>query len=65
MSLSAEEIIASASKLSPDDQAAVDAAWKDEIGRRIEGIKNGRVNTTPAEEAERMVRRPTREGVSI
>jgi putative addiction module component (TIGR02574 family) len=34
----------------------VEAAWSDEIARRIAGIDAGRVKTIPAEEAERMIR---------
>ena len=78
MNLSAEQIIASATQLSPEDQAAVadallqklmdadhgpeesvaevDAAWHDEIGRRVADIESGRVKAIPAEEAERMIR---------
>lgn len=32
------------------------AAWKDEIALRIADIDSGRVQTVPAEEAERMIR---------
>ncbi|HJQ78732.1 MAG TPA: addiction module protein [Lacipirellulaceae bacterium] len=34
----------------------VEAAWSDEIARRIADIDSGRVKTIPAEEAERMIR---------
>lgn len=41
----------------PEEPAAeVEAAWEDEIGKRIAEIDNGRVKTIPAEEAERMIR---------
>jgi putative addiction module component (TIGR02574 family) len=39
-----------------EPQDEVDAAWREEIARRIEDIKSGRVKTIPAEEAERMIR---------
>ena len=32
------------------------AAWKDEIARRVNDVKSGRITTVPAEEAERMIR---------
>jgi putative addiction module component (TIGR02574 family) len=38
----------------PPDE--VEAAWSDEIARRIADIDSGRVKTIPAEEAERMIR---------
>jgi putative addiction module component (TIGR02574 family) len=34
----------------------VEAAWREEIGRRLDSIETGRVQTIPAEEAERMIR---------
>lgn len=34
----------------------VAAAWKDEIARRIADVDSGRVQTIPADEAERMIR---------
>ncbi|EAQ79372.1 hypothetical protein DSM3645_02813 [Blastopirellula marina DSM 3645] len=41
----------------PEEPAAeVQAAWKDEIARRLEDVKRGRVATIPADEAERMIR---------
>ena len=41
----------------PEDPAdEVEAAWSDEIARRIADIDSGRVKTIPAEEAERMIR---------
>jgi putative addiction module component (TIGR02574 family) len=38
----------------------VEAAWADEIARRIADIDSGRVKTIPAEEAERMIRKNAR-----
>ena len=41
----------------PEDPAdEVEAAWSDEITRRIADTDSGRVKTIPAEEAERMIR---------
>jgi putative addiction module component (TIGR02574 family) len=41
----------------PEEPAdEVEAAWSDEIARRIADIDSGRVKTIPAEEAERMIR---------
>jgi hypothetical protein len=41
----------------PEEPAdEVEAAWGDEIARRIADIDSGRVKTIPAEEAERMIR---------
>ncbi len=41
----------------PEDPAEeVEAAWEDEIARRIADIDSGRVKTIPSEEAERMIR---------
>ena len=37
----------------PADEVA--AAWKDEIGRRIDGIDSGRVKTIPSEEAWKII----------
>ena len=34
----------------------VEAAWKEEIARRIADIDSGRMKTIPADEAERMIR---------
>jgi putative addiction module component (TIGR02574 family) len=34
----------------------VEAAWREEIARRIVDVDSGRVTTIPAEEAERMIR---------
>jgi putative addiction module component (TIGR02574 family) len=40
----------------PEEPAdEVEAAWSDEIARRIADIDSGRVKTIPAEEAERMI----------
>ncbi len=39
-----------------DSATEVDAAWSDEIERRLNDIDRGRVKTIPAEEAERMIR---------
>lgn len=36
--------------------AQVDAAWSDEIRRRIADIESGRIKTIAAQEAERMIR---------
>ena len=38
----------------PVDDVAT--AWKDEIARRIADVDHGRVQTVPAEQAERMIR---------
>ena len=38
----------------PADEVA--SAWRDEIARRIADVDSGRVQTIPAEEAERMIR---------
>ena len=38
----------------PPDE--VEAAWSEEIARRIADIDSGRVKTIPAEEAERIIR---------
>lgn len=41
----------------PEDPAdEVEAAWSEEIARRIADIDSGRVKTIPAGEAERMIR---------
>jgi len=41
----------------PEEPAdEVEAAWADEIARRIADIDSGRVKTIPAEEAERIIR---------
>jgi putative addiction module component (TIGR02574 family) len=41
----------------PEEPAdEVEAAWGEEIARRIADIDSGRVRTIPAEEAERMIR---------
>jgi putative addiction module component (TIGR02574 family) len=41
----------------PEEQPdEVEAAWSDEIARRIDDIDSGRVKTIPADEAERMIR---------
>jgi putative addiction module component (TIGR02574 family) len=37
----------------------VEAAWSDEIARRIADIDSGRVKTVPSEEAEMIIRRAT------
>jgi Putative addiction module component len=48
----------------PDEPAdEVEAAWSDEIARRIADIDSGRVKTIPAEEAERMIRRDAKPSV--
>jgi putative addiction module component (TIGR02574 family) len=40
----------------PEDPAdEVEAAWSDEIARRIADIDSGRVKTIPSKEAERMI----------
>lgn len=41
----------------------VQDAWKDEIAQRIADIDAGRVQTIPAEEAERMIRSDSRPAV--
>jgi hypothetical protein len=41
----------------PEEPAdEVEAAWSDEIARRIADIDSGRVKTIPSDEAERMIR---------
>ncbi len=41
----------------PEENAELaQAAWKQEIARRIEEIDSGRVKTIPSDEAERMIR---------
>jgi len=48
----------------PVDRADdVQAAWSDEIARRIADIESGRVKTIPADEAERMIRGKVRPDV--
>ena len=45
----------------PEEPAdEVEAAWREEIARRIADIDSGRVKTIPAEEAERMIWGETR-----
>jgi putative addiction module component (TIGR02574 family) len=39
-----------------EPQDEVEAAWSDEIARRIAEIDSGKVQTIPAEEAERLIR---------
>jgi putative addiction module component (TIGR02574 family) len=39
-----------------EPEEEVEAAWGEEIARRIADIDSGRVKTIPAEEAERMIR---------
>jgi len=47
----------------PEEPAdVVEAAWSDEIARRIADIDSGRVKTIPAEEAERIIRGDARPG---
>lgn len=41
---------------SEESSANVQAAWKEEIARRIDDINNGHITTIPADEAERMIR---------
>lgn len=43
-----------------DSPAEVEAAWAQEIGKRLEDIDSGRVETIPADEAERMIRQGER-----
>lgn len=46
-----------AEEFGPDeDTKLVEAAWSDEIRRRLDDIDHGRVKTIPADEAERMIR---------
>ena len=41
----------------PDDPVReVQAAWSDEIARRLAEVDSGRVKTVPAEQAEQMIR---------
>lgn len=48
----------------PDEDArAVEAAWSDEIQRRLDDIDHGHVKTIPADEAERMIRSGDRPGI--
>lgn len=39
-----------------EEQDAVDAAWSEEIGRRVKDIKSGSATTIPAEEAHQKLR---------
>jgi putative addiction module component (TIGR02574 family) len=43
-------------EVSPSDETEIRAAWKAEIRRRIEEIKNGKVEGVPAEEVFRRMR---------
>jgi len=48
----------------PEEPAdEVEAAWSDEIARRIADIDSGRVKTIPSEEAERMIRGDVRPSI--
>lgn len=41
----------------PEEPASdVQAVWRDEIARRLDDVRSGRVATIPAEDAERMIR---------
>lgn len=46
---------AMASSFGADDEVAASSAWKDEVAERLEDVEKGRVQTIPAEEAERMI----------
>jgi len=46
-----------------DPNEEVEAAWGDEIARRIADIDSGRVKTIPSDEAERMIRGDVRPSV--
>ena len=39
----------------PNDPEAVEAAWKEEIARRIEDVDSGKVNTIPWEEVRQRI----------
>jgi putative addiction module component (TIGR02574 family) len=39
----------------PDDPQAVEAAWNEEIARRIEDLDSGKVKTVPWEEVRRRI----------
>ena len=48
----------------PEEPAdEVEAAWSDEIARRIADIDSGRVKTIPADEAEKMIRGDARPSI--
>jgi len=48
----------------PEESAdEVEAAWGEEIARRISDIDSGRVKTIPAEQAERMIRGDARPSI--
>jgi len=52
-----ESLIDSTVDHGPEEPAEeVEAAWGEEIARRIADIDSGRVKTIPADEAERMIR---------
>lgn len=41
----------------PEESIAdVQDAWREEIARRLDDVRSGRIQTIPAEEAERMIR---------
>ena len=59
-----ESLIDSTIDHGPEEPAdEVEAAWSQEIARRIADIDSGRVKTVPAEEAERMIRRDVKPSV--
>ena len=43
----AHELIASLDESPPDDPEAVAKAWDDEIARRVDDVRSGRVKTVP------------------
>lgn len=43
-------------QISDDDQAEIDAAWDEEIDRRIDDIMTGKVELVDGKETQRMVR---------
>lgn len=73
MSVSVEELAAQASGLSPEDrthladllfaslpegeEADVDAAWEEEIQRRVEAVKSGTARTVPSEDVHAQARK--------
>jgi len=60
MSWPVEKILEEAMKLDPKDRALVvaelEAAWRDEIARRAQGIQNGTADTVDGRELSQRVR---------
>ena len=53
----ATDLISSLDDLGDVDQDAVDAAWAEEVRRRMQGLRNGTVKTVSAEEVLKEARR--------